>query len=164
MSDGFKGSCLCGSVRFESTSAPQIVGHCHCEDCQKSSGTGHCTHIMVPEDTFTVTGEVRFYDRPADSGSLVSQGFCPTCGSPLYSTNSAMEGVVVVRASVLDDPNVITPQLMVYAAQATDWDPPDRTLNVYDEMPDGGHGWAGLSGQLGRLKAPQEPIGAVPCH
>ena len=70
----FSGGCLCGAVRYEG-SEQKGGGHCHCIDCRKSSGTGHCSHMVVPEDSFRVTGEVRFFDRPADSGNMVSRGF-----------------------------------------------------------------------------------------
>ncbi len=60
MGDGFEGGCLRGAVRYRSAADAQIVAHCYCVDCRKSSGTGHCTHLVVPEDAFTVSGEVRF--------------------------------------------------------------------------------------------------------
>jgi hypothetical protein len=135
---GFTGSCLCGTVRFESTADPQIVGHCHCVDCRKSSGTGHCTHLVVPEAVFSVTGPVSFYDRAADSGNIVSRGFCGTCGSPIYSTNSGMPGVVFPRASVLDDPGIVQPQMIVYASRAPAWDHMDPALPNFAIMPEGG--------------------------
>lgn len=138
MTTGFSGSCLCGAVRFTGTMAPQVVGHCHCIDCRKSSGTGHCTHLVVPATAFEVTGAVTFYDRPADSGNIVSRGFCGTCGSPIYSTNSGMKGVVFPRASVLDDPDVITPQMIVYASRAPAWDHMNPALPAFAIMPDGG--------------------------
>lgn len=138
MANGFKGGCLCGAVRFESASDPQVVGHCHCVDCRKSSGTGHCTHIVVPEDGFTVSGEVTFYDRPADSGNLVSRGFCPTCGSAVYSRNSGMPGMVFPRASSLDDPDAVTPQMVIYTSRAAAWDHMDPALPAFAEMPEGG--------------------------
>ena len=135
---GFEGGCLCGAVRFQSKSDPQVVGHCYCVDCRKTSGTGHCTHIGVPADGFSVTGEVRFFDKPADSGNMVRRGFCPTCGSAVYSTNSAMDGLVFPRASSLDDPNVITPGLIVYASRAAAWDHLDPALPAFSESPERG--------------------------
>ena len=136
MPEGFKGGCLCGSVRFESRANPQAVAHCHCEDCRKSSGTGHCTHIMIPADGFTISGYVKFYDRPADSGNIISRGFCPNCGSAIYTQNSGMPGVVFPRASSLDDPNVVTPQVVVYASRAPAWDYVDQALPSFPEMPE----------------------------
>jgi hypothetical protein len=138
MSQGFSGGCLCGAVRYQSSASPQVVGHCHCVDCRKSSGTGHCTHVVIPEDAFKVSGEVKFYDRPADSGNIVSRGFCPNCGSPVYSKNSGMPGMVFPRASSLDDPEIATPQMVVYASRAPSWDHVDPALPAFATMPAGG--------------------------
>ncbi len=132
---GFSGSCLCGDVRYECRAAPKVVGHCHCLDCRKSSGTGHCTHLMVAKDDFSVTGEVAFYDRPADSGNIVSRGFCPKCGCAIYSTNSSMPDTVFPRASSLDDPEIAKPQMAVYASRALSWDFVDPSLPAFPKMP-----------------------------
>ena len=75
------GGCLCGKVRYE-CAAESGGGHCHCNDCRKTSGTGHCSHMIVAEDQFSMTGELSFFDKPADSGNMVSRGFCPECGRP----------------------------------------------------------------------------------
>ena len=138
MARGFTGRCLCGAVRYESAVDPQVVAHCHCTDCRKSSGTGHCTHLVIPEDGFEVVGELRFYERAADSGNVVSRGFCPNCGSPVLSTNSGMPGVVFPRASSLDDPEIAKPTVTVYASRAPSWDHMDPSLPSFPEMPEGG--------------------------
>lgn len=138
MADGFSGACLCGSVSFQTDSPPQMCGHCHCVDCRKTSGTGHCTHVVVPEVGFTLTGKMKFYDRPADSGNIVRRGFCPECGSALYSTNAAMPGMIFIRASSLDDPEVAVPSMAVYASRAPSWDHVDPSVPRFAVMPDGG--------------------------
>ena len=135
---GFKGGCLCGSVRYESGADPVMAAHCHCVDCRKSSGTGHCTHLVVPKEAFSVGGTVKLYDRPADSGNMVSRGFCPSCGSAVYSANSGMPDMVFPRASSLDDPEAAKPQMVVYASRAASWDYVDPKLPTFSEMPEGG--------------------------
>ena len=132
------GGCLCEAVRYESDAAPMVTGHCQCIDCRKSSGSGHRTHVALPEDGFRLSGEVRFYDRPADSGNMVSRGFCPDCGAPILSRNAAMPGMVFVRASSLDDPDLVTPQMTVYSSRAAAWDHMDPALPAFPEMPPGG--------------------------
>ncbi|MGF1620292.1 MAG: GFA family protein [Rhodomicrobiaceae bacterium] len=135
MSKGFTGACLCGAVRYESAAAPQIALHCHCRDCRRSSATGHATIVVVPESEFSLTGEVRFYDRPADSGNMVSRGFCPNCGSAIYARNSGMPGSVGLRASSLDDPEIVEPSMVVYTSRALSWDPVAPGLRGFAEMP-----------------------------
>jgi len=138
MTTGFTGGCLCGAVRYACSAEPGLTGHCHCLDCRRSSGSGHCTHVVVPAAALRVEGEVRLYDRPADSGNLVSRGFCPTCGAPLYSTNDGMPGMIAVRASSLDDPEVARPQVVVFASRAPSWDAVAPGLPAFPGMPEGG--------------------------
>lgn len=131
----FSGGCLCGAVRYEVMAEPAIAGHCHCDDCRRTSGTGHGSHLGVPEESFSVNGEITFFEKTADSGNLVSRGFCPTCGSAIYSRNSGMPGLAFIRASSLDDPTVFKPQMVVYANRAAPWDVMDASLPAFDDMP-----------------------------
>ena len=130
----FTGGCLCGKVRYEGQEESG-GGHCHCIDCRKTSGTGHGSHMIVPEGAFSLTGEVRWFEKPADSGNMVRRGFCPNCGSAIYSTNGGMPGLVFVRASSLDDPNVFRPQMVVYTDRAASWDHMDNALPTFPNMP-----------------------------
>lgn len=138
MTKSLKGRCLCGAVSYKGSGDPQIVAHCYCIDCRKSSGTGHGTHVAMPESAVSVLGDLIFYERPADSGNVVSRGFCRSCASPILSKNSAMAGMVFLRASSLDDPDTVTPAMSVYASRAPQWDQPDSALPAFAEMPEGG--------------------------
>jgi hypothetical protein len=128
------GGCLCGAVRYE-CGEEAGGGHCHCNDCRRSSGTGHCSHMIVPEHAFSVTGEVTRFDKRADSGNMITRAFCSTCGSPIFSTNAGMPGIVFVRASSLDDQEVFKPQMVVYTNRAASWDVMDRSLPRFALMP-----------------------------
>jgi hypothetical protein len=133
-----KGSCLCGAVSYEASGEPVITGHCHCFDCRKTSGTGHCTHVAMRAEGVRLTGAMSSYRRPAASGNIVERFFCPGCGAPIHSTNLAMPGMVFLRASSLDDPDQVTPQMVVYASRAPKWDMMDTALPAYPEFPEGG--------------------------
>lgn len=135
MTSGFQGGCLCGAVRYESKAEAVMAGHCQCADCRKSSGSGHCSHLAVPRDAVSVTGAVTIYDRPADSGNIVSRAFCPACGAPVYSLNAAIPNLIFVRASSLDDLDVFKPQVVVYASRAASWDYVDPKLPSFPTMP-----------------------------
>lgn len=130
----FSGRCLCGRISYAGRD-PQGGGHCYCDDCRRSSGTGHCSHMIVAAGNFSVDGDVSFFESPADSGNIVSRGFCGRCGSPLYSTNSGMPEMVFVRASSLDEPGVFAPMMAVYTSRAPAWDSPADTVPGFAEMP-----------------------------
>lgn len=135
MTSSFQGGCLCGAVRYQSVAEAVMSGHCQCNDCRKSSGSGHCSHLAVPKNAVSLTGAVTIYDRPADSGNIVSRAFCPTCGAPIYSLNSAMPQLIFIRASSLDDLEVFKPQVVVYASRAASWDYVDPRLPTFEKMP-----------------------------
>ncbi|MCB9605489.1 MAG: GFA family protein [Polyangiaceae bacterium] len=135
---GLSGACLCGAVSFACSAEPMVVGHCYCVDCRKSSGTSHCTHVAVPEAAVELSGTLRFYERAANSGNLVSRGFCPECGSAVLSRNSGQPGFLFIRASSLDDLDAVTPSMSVYVSRAPRWAKLDREGPLFDEMPPGG--------------------------
>ena len=70
-----------------------------------------------------------------DSGNMVSRFFCPTCGAPVYSTNSGMPGNIFLRASSLDDPEIFTANIVVYTRSAPSWDHMDSSLPAFETMP-----------------------------
>jgi hypothetical protein len=47
-----KGSCCCGTVRFELTEEPRMMGTCHCSRCRK---VGASTLVFVKSETFQIT-------------------------------------------------------------------------------------------------------------
>ncbi len=130
-----KGSCLCKSVKYELTGDPKILANCYCSDCRRASGTGHSTHVIVSEEDLAISGDLKFHDRTADSGNIVSCGFCPECGSAVMSRNTGRPGMANIRASSLDDPDQITPAVNLYAGRAPSWDQPNESLPTFEKMP-----------------------------
>jgi hypothetical protein len=130
-----KGGCHCGAVRYECNADPVIGGHCHCTDCQKLSGSGHTFHVAFPKEAVEVSGEVRTYDHPADSGATVTSSFCPKCGSQLFGRSTSMPDLITIRAANLDDPNVVQPQLVVFTRSARAWDQVPAGLPAFEAMP-----------------------------
>ncbi|WP_427964121.1 GFA family protein [Altererythrobacter sp.] len=138
MSEVLKGGCLCGAVRYSANAEPMMVGHCYCVDCRKTSATSHATHLVMPEDAVSFTGDLSCYDRPADSGNIVRRSFCPKCGSAVLSHNDGMPGLAFLRASSLDNPDAISPTANVYTSRAPAWAILDESIPSFAEMPEGG--------------------------
>ena len=133
--EGFSGGCLCGAIRYRADCGPQMMGDCFCLDCRKSSGAAHCSHIGIPKSAVKITGEVSGFDKPADSGNIVTRCFCPNCGAPVYSLNSGMSDFLFLRASSLDDPEIFVPQVTVYTSRAPSWGRIDSKAKSFDGMP-----------------------------
>ncbi len=121
MADSVQGGCRCGAVRYTSDAQPTFSAHCHCRDCQYSSGTGYATLFIVPAAAFNIEGEVRGYAVQSDSGNEVTRSFCPTCGTPVFSELAANPGIVAVKAATLDNPSIVSPQMHIWTASAQPW-------------------------------------------
>lgn len=78
----YKGSCLCGTVRYELTSEPKKVSHCHCTMCQKQHGAAFATYASLPiSDLVYLSGQDELVTYNS-SGSIVRK-FCKNCGSSI---------------------------------------------------------------------------------
>lgn len=135
MTAPFTGGCLCGAVRYRGTAEPVMAGHCHCRDCQKSTGGAMSSLIAVPADTLTVTGAPKYFSVKGESGKSVDRGFCPDCGSPVLSKVEAIPGVVFVKVGSLDDPGWFKPGFDIYTSSAQPWDHMDPAVAKFAKMP-----------------------------
>ena len=135
MATNYNGGCLCGAVRYECNAEPIFMGNCHCRDCQKASGSAYEAAIGVPAPALKITGNVKYFDSKADSGNMVSRGFCPECGSRLFGKSSGMAQLAIIMAASLDDPKQFQPGMDVYTSSAQPWDHMNPAVPKFPKMP-----------------------------
>jgi hypothetical protein len=99
------------------------------------SGTGHASHIGFPKQAVNLHGKATQWEKATDSGNKATRAFCPTCGSPVYTTNSGRPDFFVVEAASLDDPSRFVPQMVVYTSSGFAWDHIDPALPRFAKMP-----------------------------
>ena len=80
-------------------------------------------------------GEPTWFERPSDGGHPMRRAFCPACGSPLFLTNGAHEGVRGLYAGSLDDPSWYRPSREIYVTSAQPWARMDPGLPHDEGMP-----------------------------
>jgi hypothetical protein len=132
-----KGGCLCGAVTYEVSGDPMFVGHCACENCQKSTGTGHSSIAAFPEAQVTVHGEVTSYVGKGDSGQATTSQFCPKCGSRLFTRPAVMPGAVLVSLGTMEADAALEPSMMIYGKRRRAWDHVPPGLALFEGMPAG---------------------------
>ncbi|BCL37419.1 GFA family protein [Nostoc sp. MS1] len=130
----FTGSCLCGSVRYECSAPPIAMGNCHCRDCQRATGSAYASAVLVPQNAVTIIGDVKYHEVIGDSGSIVGRGFCPNCGSRLFSKPPIPE-LMGIMAGSLDDPSWFSPTMDIYTASSQPWDYMNPNLSKFTKMP-----------------------------
>ena len=128
MESKYSGGCLCGKVRYESAAEPQFSGNCHCKDCQRVSGGAFAPAMLFAEAGMTISGAPKFFRSHGDSGRWIERGFCPECGSQMFTRLEGLPGALVIKAGTLDDSSSFSPTLDFWVASAPPWDHMDPAL------------------------------------
>lgn len=124
-----RGSCLCGGVAFELTSAPRRVLHCHCSRCRKVRGTGHATNLLTDLDGVRfVRGEELLVRFKAPDAQHFAHVFCKVCGSSMPNVDPNRKICVVPMGSFDDDPGM-RPQGHIWVGSRAAWD------DITDDLP-----------------------------
>lgn len=63
------GGCACGQVRYQINDDPLFTHACHCEDCQRRTGSAFVVHLVVAENDFEIDGITRRVTLPTGSGA-----------------------------------------------------------------------------------------------
>ena len=129
------GSCLCGQVRYSAHAEAAFVGVCHCHDCQKFTGSAFATVIGLPKSSVTVTGTLKGFTKPGDSGMPIERRFCPECGASVLDEAAALPGIVMIAAGTLDDSSWLKPASEIYCASAQSWVELGGGMKRFDRMP-----------------------------
>jgi len=98
-----KGGCLCGAVRYSTTTEPLRSAVCHCRDCQRFTGSAFGALVYVPKETLTIEGTKTFTSL-GGGGKPMMRHFCPECGSTIAQEPGTRPGLVVLHGGSLDDP------------------------------------------------------------
>jgi len=128
------GQCLCGQVRFSASTEPLGARMCWCRDCQRIASGSATVNVLFPEEAVAYQGAMATIELVADSGNRVERGFCPLCGAQMYSKTVEPAGLPMrVRAGTLDDPGLIAPTAIIWAASAPGWASLDPSLPHYPQ-------------------------------
>ena len=129
------GACLCGAVRYIVKAKPVAMAHCHCRDCQRSSGAGHMSNARFRAEDVDIAGETASYAVKADSGNTFTRHFCPTCGSRLYAVTTGWPGMIILTAGTFDDMSWFEPMVVLYTRSRPAWDNTSGDIPSFEAMP-----------------------------
>jgi len=122
----YAGGCRCGAVRYEISSEPLDVTHCHCEICRGSAAAPFLTWMALSINSWHLKqGDLRAY-RSSEQGE---RSFCPACGCQVLFRFEAAPDKVFVTAGSLDDPEQISPTNHSYVTDGLRW------IHVDDDLP-----------------------------
>jgi hypothetical protein len=130
-----EGGCHCGQVRYRAAAEPVFIGLCHCTDCQKFSGSAFATVLGVPTASLDLTGSLKTFTKPGDSGRPMHRRFCPDCGSGVIEEAEALPGVAMIAVGSLDDCSWVKPASAIYCDSAQSWVELGGTIERFAKAP-----------------------------
>jgi hypothetical protein len=118
----YKGSCLCGAVRFELDGGLSDIVYCHCSRCRKAQGSAYATNGFAEQAELRfVSGEDNLTAYESPPGNF--KYFCKTCGSPMMGKNDNMyPGRLRLRLGTIDSKVSERPVAHIFATSKADWD------------------------------------------
>ncbi len=131
--DQNKGSCLCGKITFSVGEFMPVIGHCHCNMCQKFHGAAFSTFVEVNVKQLTwLSGKANLSDYKAENKTV--RTFCRCCGSSLlfesaYNRKAQTIEVALAAFDDISEHQAVTPDAHIYTESKVPW------LDINDKLP-----------------------------
>ena len=98
------GSCACGHVVYRVVAPLEKVVICHCDNCQKRTGSAFGLMIYFKADQVCFSPEnLTVYHYKAESGNAMQAHFCNLCGTSMFLTGDLNAGLIGVAGGCFDD-------------------------------------------------------------
>ena len=128
----YKGSCLCGQVRFEITGDINDIVFCHCSLCRKAQGSAFAANGNVESKHFRfIQGEDNLTQYESKPGH--SKYFCTTCGSPVMSLNEGVPDTIRIRLGSIESDIAERPACHIFTDSKANWEKISDHLPQYKE-------------------------------
>ncbi len=125
MSNKLTGGCYCGKIRYEISTEPIAVVHCHCNNCKRSVGSPFVTWAVFDLKNLTYVK-----DTPVvyTTDTNAERGFCNQCGSSI-SYHKIGGDSIDITVGTFDDPNSVKPEKHIWDKRRIHW------INFDDGLP-----------------------------
>jgi hypothetical protein len=133
MTDYF-GSCLCGTVSFEVKGDFDSFYLCHCQYCQKDTGSAHAANLFSQSAKLVWHSGAYAVSSFTLSGTRHHKSFCKLCGSAL--PNTQIQGLLVVPAGCLDTEVSMAPTAHIFTSNKAGWGGQLGEVPTFAEQPD----------------------------
>src|SRR5215470_6169505 len=113
--------CTCGALRAEVSGDPIYVIACHCDECQRRTGSVLGVGAYYNKEQVQITGPSKVFVRGAPEGRTVRTHFCPECGTSLFWEADIAPGIVGVAVGGFVDPGFPSPSISFFEKWKHAW-------------------------------------------
>lgn len=115
------GACQCGNITYTVSDEPLVTYACHCQDCQKRTGSAFAMGMFLPVAAVTVNGKLSEWQSLPDSGVSKSRYSCSNCGNIIYGIGSEQPDLLKLQPGTLDDTRAVHPEVHLWMQSAQAW-------------------------------------------
>ena len=116
-----RAQCQCGQLTAEVATLTDQVVVCHCQACQRRSGSPFGMVAYYAEADVAIAGQSVEFTRKADSGNSFTGGFCPVCGTTVWFRGDLKPGVIGIPVGTFADPDFCPPVRSVWEQTMHRW-------------------------------------------
>src|SRR5215813_10760281 len=103
------GGCACGSIRYQLLDKPMFVHCCHCDDCQRSTGSAFVLNAIIETRAIKLLrGKPVAVPVPRKNG-LHDVYRCPKCQTAVGSDGENKPNIGLGRVETLGKPGALDP-------------------------------------------------------
>jgi hypothetical protein len=132
--------CACGRLHVSVESEPMMVAICHCDFCQKRTGSVfQVGAYFAANEPIEIRGETKSYNGLEidgvgnASGASVTYNFCPICGSTVYWVSDGKAGILGISAGNIVGTELPAPGMELYTENRHDWVPPAASAEQFQK-------------------------------
>lgn len=129
----YYGSCLCDTVKFEVHGDFESFYLCHCQHCQKDTGSAHAANLFSQSARLIWLSGADAATSFTLPGTRHSKSFCKLCGSALPGTQ--IPGLLVVPAGCLDTRIDMVPTAHIFSSGKAAWNAAPGDVPEFDGFP-----------------------------
>ena len=114
--------CHCGQLQVICEGNPTRIIMCHCELCQRRTGSSYNLGAWFSQTNVVVKGADKVYCRIGDEGVECEFHLCPVCGTNLYwKAPEVISGQIGVAVGCFSDPEFPMPTVSFYGKSRHRW-------------------------------------------
>ena len=134
MSGKITGSCLCGAVKYIINGPIKAVANCHCNVCQKVTGSVFGTIAVIGEnDLEVIDGQDKLMTYQISEKAI--KYFCRSCGTPIFNRHKRYPGNHMIQVGSFDDPALAIPAINIFCESMLPWVKSIADLKCFEREP-----------------------------
>ncbi len=133
--DIVRGSCLCGTVKFEVTEKFRKIHHCHCTRCRRARAAAFTTNGFTSDKGVTLLqGQAHMKQYKLPDAKYFTHVFCGVCSSGLPRIDRQRQ-LAAIPLGALDDDPAARADDHIFVADKAAWYPITDTLPRFQQYP-----------------------------